>query len=41
MVAKGIVTDHQGSIDATSVLGKGTEFRVVFPGADASAPSGG
>ena len=31
MVAKGIVTDLGGSIDASSTAEKGTEFRVVFP----------
>jgi signal transduction histidine kinase len=31
MVAKGIVTDHGGSIEVSSAAGKGTEFRVVFP----------
>jgi signal transduction histidine kinase len=33
MVVKGIVTDHGGSIEASSELGKGTEFLVAFPGA--------
>ncbi len=31
MVAKGIATDHGGSIDVTSGDGEGTEFRVLFP----------
>ena len=31
MVVKGIVSDHGGSIDASSTPGKGTEFRVLFP----------
>jgi len=39
MVVKGIVTDHGGSIDASSAPGKGTEFRVVFPRADSATLS--
>jgi signal transduction histidine kinase len=31
MVCKGIVSDHGGSIDVHSELGKGTEFRIVLP----------
>jgi len=31
MVVKGIVTDHGGSIEASSTLGQGTQFRVCFP----------
>jgi signal transduction histidine kinase len=31
MVAKGIVTDHGGSIDVSSEAGKGTTFLVRFP----------
>ena len=37
MVAKGIVTDLGGSIDASSTPERGTEFRVVFPRAAARA----
>jgi signal transduction histidine kinase len=33
MVAKGIVTDHGGSIVATSEVGVGTEFQIVLPSA--------
>jgi signal transduction histidine kinase len=36
MVAKGIVTDLGGSIDVSSTLGVGTEFRVVFPRPEAA-----
>jgi len=39
MVVKGIVTDHGGSIDASSAAGKGTEFRVIFPKAGGAATS--
>jgi signal transduction histidine kinase len=41
VVAKGIVTDHGGSIDVTSAPGRGTEFRIVFPALEAQseAPS--
>ncbi|MFI5315315.1 MAG: sensor histidine kinase [Myxococcota bacterium] len=40
VVAKGIVTDHGGSIDVTSAPGRGTEFRLVFPalGSQSEAP---
>jgi signal transduction histidine kinase len=31
MVAKGIVTDHGGHIEVKSVVGEGTEFRLLFP----------
>jgi signal transduction histidine kinase len=31
MVAKGIVTDHGGSIEVLSGEGEGTEFRMIFP----------
>ncbi|MFI5217094.1 MAG: protoglobin domain-containing protein [Candidatus Limnocylindria bacterium] len=41
MVVKGIVTDHGGSIEASSTPGEGTEFCIHFPpglpGADAAA----
>jgi signal transduction histidine kinase len=30
-VAQGIVADHGGTIRAASELGRGTEFRIVFP----------
>jgi signal transduction histidine kinase len=41
MVAKGIVTDHGGSIEVSSSEGEGTEFRMLFPAlADAGAPAG-
>ena len=41
VVAKGIVTDHDGSIDVSSAPGRGTEFRLVFPalGSQSDAPS--
>ncbi len=41
MVAQGIVTDHGGTIAATSTPGESTEFRVAFPGADSPGPSAG
>jgi signal transduction histidine kinase len=31
MVAQGIVKDHGGAISVTSLPGRGTEFRIVFP----------
>lgn len=31
VVARGIVLDHEGTIDATSTPGAGTEFRIVLP----------
>jgi signal transduction histidine kinase len=31
MVCKGIAVDHGGSIDVTSEVGKGTEFRIALP----------
>ncbi|HXV37292.1 MAG TPA: protoglobin domain-containing protein [Myxococcota bacterium] len=33
MVAKGIASDHGGCIEVASELGRGTEFRIRFPGA--------
>ena len=39
MVAQGIVSDHGGSIDASSQLAQGTEFRVRFPTARPGAES--
>ena len=37
MVVKGIVSDHGGSIDASSTLGQGTEFCVRLPGGASEA----
>jgi signal transduction histidine kinase len=31
MVCKGIVSDHRGQIEVTSIAQEGTEFRVLFP----------
>ena len=41
MVAKGIVTDHGGSMEVASEEGRGTEFRILFPrsGAPTAAQS--
>jgi signal transduction histidine kinase len=41
VVAKGIVTDHGGSIDVSSAPGRGTEFQIVLPalGVQSDAPS--
>jgi len=41
IVAKGIVSDHGGTISVTSAPGKGTEFKLLFPCSDAQseAPS--
>jgi signal transduction histidine kinase len=36
-VARSIVTDHGGGIEAQSLLGKGTTFRIVLPRARASS----
>ena len=44
IVAKGIVSDHGGTISVTSAPGQGTEFTIVFPSgadqSDASSKSG-
>jgi signal transduction histidine kinase len=44
IVAKGIVSDHGGTISVTSAPGQGTEFKLVFPSGDpqseASSKSG-
>ena len=37
-LARRIVEDHQGRIDVTSTLGKGTTFAVVLPLQRAAAP---
>ena len=36
-VAKGIVSDHGGEIQVSSVEGEGTEFRILFPQLDPKA----
>jgi signal transduction histidine kinase len=36
MVVKGIVSDHGGSISASSAPGEGTEFRIVLPARSAA-----
>jgi signal transduction histidine kinase len=36
MVAKGIVTDHGGTVEVSSSEGEGTEFRILFPPASSS-----
>ena len=36
MVAKGIVTDHGGTLEVSSSEGEGTEFRILFPPARSS-----
>jgi signal transduction histidine kinase len=38
-LARRIVEDHQGRIDVTSALGKGTTFAVVLPLQRAAAPA--
>ncbi len=39
-VVYGIVMQHNGEIECTSEPGKGTRFRIVFPGVDPSSDSG-
>jgi signal transduction histidine kinase len=39
MVVKGIVTDHGGSIEASSTPGQGTEFHLLFPSGPRGAES--
>lgn len=34
VVAKGIVLDHEGSVDVRSELGRGTEFQITLPGGE-------
>ncbi|MEE9280594.1 MAG: protoglobin domain-containing protein [Myxococcota bacterium] len=36
VVANGIVRDHGGSIEATSEVGRGTQFRIVLPGLESA-----
>lgn len=38
-VVHGVVKDHEGFLDVTSVLGKGTNFQLYFPATDATYAS--